>query len=81
VETVGVRAGLLVVAGSTSAVRSVRFLDGARTIATVRRGTAGVYSATWRTSRAKAGRHVLRVVVRDAAGRTVEERRSVRVCK
>jgi minor extracellular serine protease Vpr len=81
VETVGGRAGLLVVAGSTSAVRSVRFLDGDRTIATVRRGDSGLFGATWSARGAKAGRHALRVVVRDAAGRTVERRRTVRVCR
>jgi subtilisin family serine protease len=81
IQTVGGRAGLLVVAGSTSAVRSVRFLDGDRTIATVRRGSSGLFSAAWSARRVRAGRHALRVVVRDAAGRAVERRRTVRVCR
>jgi hypothetical protein len=71
---------LLVTAGSPAAVQSVRFLDGSRPIATVRRGTAQLYSATWRTRGAGKGRHVLRAVMRDAQGRTAIAERAVRVC-
>jgi hypothetical protein len=77
----GGRAQLLAIAGSTAAVRSVRFLDGRRTIATVKTGAAGLYTASWRTGPATKGRHQLRVLVRDADGRVVERRRTVRVCK
>jgi hypothetical protein len=59
----------------------VRFYDGKRGIATVRRGVAGLYSATWRTNRTKKGRHALRAVVLDARGRTLSVRRVLRVCR
>ena len=72
---------LVVVAGSTAAVRSVRFFDGARRIATVRRGAEGLYGANWSTARAKKGVHRLRAVVLDARGRTAAAVRPVRVCR
>ncbi len=50
-------------------------------IATVRRNVAGLYSATWRSARARKGRHVLRAVVLDRRGRTFSARRVVRVCR
>jgi hypothetical protein len=75
------REPLLVAASSTARLRSVRFYDGARGIATVRRGVAGLYSATWRTAKAKRGRHLLRAVVLDRQGRTYSVRRVVRVCR
>ena len=67
-------------AGSTAAVRSIRFLDGKKPIATVRRGTAGIYAATWRRGGAAKGRHTLRAIVTDAKGRKAEAQRVVRVC-
>ena len=75
------RQPLLVAASSTARIRSVRFYDGARGIATVRRGVAGLYSATWRTQRARNGRHVVRAVVLDRRGRTLSVRRLLRVCR
>ena len=75
------RQGLLVAASSTARIRSVRFYDGGRGIATVRRGVAGLYSATWRAGRAKKGRHALRAVVLDRRGRTFSARRVLRVCR
>jgi hypothetical protein len=80
-ECVERRARLTVVAGSPARIRSVRFLDGTRTIATVRRGAAGLYSATWPTARAKSGTHRLRAVVVDAKGREASATRPVRVCR
>ncbi|MGH3071889.1 MAG: S8 family serine peptidase [Gaiellaceae bacterium] len=71
---------LTVLAGSNAAIRSIRFLDGSRPIATVRRGTAGLYSATWRRGKAAKGRHTLRAIVVDAKGRKAEAQRVVRVC-
>lgn len=79
-ECVPARAGLTVLAGSTAAVRSVRFFDGRRLLATVRRGSAGLFSATWRRGTAAKGRHTLRAIVTDARGRKAEARRVVRVC-
>jgi hypothetical protein len=74
------RTELLVLASSNTAVRSVRFFLGRKPIATVRRGTSGLYAATWRKGAAAKGRHVLRAVVTDARGRTAEAQRVARVC-
>ena len=75
------RASLAVAAGSTAGVRWVRFFDGDRRIATVRRGAGGLYGTTWRTRGLRLGTHRLRAVVRDARGRTAAAARIVRVCK
>ena len=63
------RVPLLVVAGSTRRISSVRFFDGLRRIGADRRGSAGLYSATWAAQRARRGRHVLRAVVTTRGGR------------
>ncbi len=70
---------LVVLAGGTR-IRSVRFFDGKRRIGLDRRGVAGLYSATWRTRRAKRGVHRLRAVVQ-ARGQRAVATRVVRVCK
>jgi hypothetical protein len=70
-----------VLANTTGAIRAVRFLDGRRPIKTVRKGVAGLYSATWRTRRAKPGQHRLRAVVESARGRRAVASRVVRLCK
>ena len=75
------RQQLLVVASSTARIASVRFVDGRRTVATVRRGVAGLYSATWRTRRLERGVHRLTAIVRDARGRTASSTRVARVCR
>ena len=80
-ECVAARATLLVIAGSTATVRSVRFLDGRKPIATVRRGELGIYSAVWKRGGAAKGRHTLRAIVTDAKGRKVEAQRIARVCR
>ena len=72
-------APMAVLAGSTVAIRSVRFFDGKKQIATVRRGTAGIYAANWRRGSAK-GKHTLRAIVTDAKGRTAEAQRVSRGC-
>ena len=74
-------AQLVALAGSPAAVRSVRFLDGSRPIATVRRGAGGVFTAAWRNGGAATGRHQLRAIVTDAKGRKAEARRTVRICR
>jgi minor extracellular serine protease Vpr len=71
---------LLVAAGSTRKLRSVRFFDGERRIAIVKRGAVGLYSFNWKAGRATKGRHVLRAEAADAAGRTASARRVVRIC-
>jgi hypothetical protein len=80
-ECVPARASLIVVAGSTATIRSVRFLDGRKPIATVKRGGAGIYSAVWKRGGAAKGRHTLRAIVTDAKGRKAEAQRIARVCK
>jgi minor extracellular serine protease Vpr len=75
------RQPLLVAASSNARIRSVRFYDGRRGIATVRRGVAGLYSASWRTARSRKGRHAIRAVVLDRRGRTFTARRVLRVCR
>lgn len=80
-ECAAARTPLVVLADSTAAVRSIRFLDGRKPIATVRRGASGIYSATWRRGGAAKGRHTLRAIVTDAKGRKAEAQRVVRVCK
>ena len=75
------RVPLLVVAGSTGRISSVRFFDGRRRIGTDRSGSAGLYSATWAAQRARRGRHVLRAVVTTRGGRRVAASRPVRVCR
>ncbi|MBA3348392.1 MAG: S8 family serine peptidase, partial [Actinobacteria bacterium] len=72
---------LAVLASSNVAVRSVRFLDGGKTIATVRRGPGGLFTATWRNARAAKGKHVLRAIVTDAKGRVARAERAVRICR
>jgi subtilisin family serine protease len=72
---------LVTLAGSTAAVRSVRFFNGSKQIALVRRGGAGgLYGAAWTRPRLKKGRYTLKAVVTDARGRTARAERVVRVC-
>lgn len=80
-ECVAARAPLAVVAGSTAAVRSVRFFDGSKPIATVKRGGLGIYSAVWKRGGAAKGSHTLRAIITDAKGRKAEAQRIARVCK
>ncbi|MGZ8782683.1 MAG: hypothetical protein ACXWZB_04210, partial [Gaiellaceae bacterium] len=80
-ECAPARAPLVALAASTAAVRTVRFFDGRKLLATVRRGGSGVYSAVWRRGSAAKGRHTLRAIVTDAKGRKAEAQRIVRVCK
>jgi subtilisin family serine protease len=72
---------LVVIASSTVAVRSVRFLDARKPIATVKRGGSGIYSAVWKPGSAPKGKHTLRAIVTDATGRKAEAQRVVRICK
>jgi hypothetical protein len=76
----GNRAQLLVSASATGRIGAVRFFDGKRRLRVVRRGVAGLYQMTWRTSGAKRGLHTLRAVVQSGP-RTAEASRVVRVCR
>ena len=74
-------AQLAVLASSPVAVRSVRFLDGQRPIAMVRRGAGGIFTTSWRNGGAAKGSHQLRAIVTDAKGRKAESRLAVRICR
>ena len=71
---------LVVLASSTAALRSVRFFDGRKLLATDKQGGAGLFSAVWRRGGAAKGKHTLRAIVTDAKGRKAEAQRVVRVC-
>ncbi|MDX6507786.1 MAG: minor extracellular serine protease Vpr [Gaiellaceae bacterium] len=72
---------LFVSAGSARGVRSVRFFDGRKKIATVKHGIEGLYDAQWRAAKARHGRHVLRAVLTDRRGKIAAASRIVRVCR
>jgi hypothetical protein len=74
-------AALLVVASSTRRVRSVRFIADGKQIDLDRKGVADVFAGTWGTSFLPSGRHVLRAIATDVAGRTLSATRIVRVCR
>jgi hypothetical protein len=70
---------LAVAANAPRGIRFVRFFDGRRRVATVRRGLAGLYvSNSWRGRR---GKHVLRAVAFTRGGRAAAATRRVRVCR
>jgi hypothetical protein len=80
-QCVGKKAGLVVVAGSNKPLRSVRFFADGKRIGIDRKGTADLYSGSWRRASAPRGRHTLRAVALDASGRTLSATRHVRVCR
>jgi hypothetical protein len=75
------QAPLLVLASSPVALRSVRFFDGRKPVATDKQGGAGLFTAVWKRGAAAKGKHTLRAIVTDAKGRKAEAQRVVRVCK
>jgi hypothetical protein len=72
---------LVVVAGSTNRVRSVRFLVDGKQIGVDRSGASNVFTGSWVTRFAPTGRHVLSARATDAAGRTFSAPRNLRVCR
>ena len=74
-------AGLLVVAGSTKPMRSVRFFADGKQVAIDRRGTSDVFTGTWRTGNVKKGRHLLSAQATDTSGRTRSALIRARVCR
>ncbi len=74
-------APLVAIANSSTAIQSVRFLDGSRGISVIKRSGGGLYAAVWRNGEAKKGKHLLRAIVVDAKGRKAEAQRIVRVCR
>ena len=75
------RSPLVALASSTAAVRSVRFFDGRKLLATDKQGGVGLFTAVWKRGGAAKGKHALRAIVTDAKGRKAEAQRVVRVCK
>jgi minor extracellular serine protease Vpr len=74
-------AGLLVVAGSTKPIRTVRFLADGKQVAIDKKGDSDVFTGTWRTASASKGRHVLTARATDSAERTFSATLGVRVCR
>jgi minor extracellular serine protease Vpr len=74
-------AALVVVASSTKRVRSVRFLVDGKQIQVDLKGVADVFSASWATGLVPGGKHELRAVATDAAGRAFAATRHVKVCR
>jgi subtilisin family serine protease len=72
---------LLVVGSSTRALRSVAFSVGGKPIAVQRRNSAGLFATDWTTKGLKKGTYELTATLRDAAGKTATQTRTVRVCK
>ncbi len=77
---VAARERLVVTASATERIREVRLYADDRKVATVKRGTVGLYAATWRTGGLAQGRHLLRAVVVDRSGDEASSARSVRIC-
>jgi hypothetical protein len=75
------RTRMVVATSDTSSISQVRFYDGEHRIATVKKGVAGLYAATWKRRAAAKGRHTLQAVLVDAAGKKVLAKRAVRVCR
>ncbi|MBD0347866.1 MAG: S8 family serine peptidase [Thermoleophilia bacterium] len=75
------RARLVVAVSATRRIRAVRFLVGNRRIKTVRRGTAGLYTTTWNTSRLRRGKYLLRAVVIANRGQRANAERVARICR
>ncbi|HVR14401.1 MAG TPA: Ig-like domain-containing protein, partial [Gaiellaceae bacterium] len=78
---VGKTAGLLVAAGSTKRIASVRFFVDGKQIDIDRKGGSDLFAGSWKTQRSPAGRHALHALATDAAGRTIAATRRVRVCR
>jgi hypothetical protein len=78
---VGKTAGLLVAASSTKRITSVRFFVDGQQVDIDRKGGSDLFAGSWKTQRSPAGRHALRAIATDAAGRTIASTRRVRVCR
>jgi minor extracellular serine protease Vpr len=80
-ECAGPATHLLVVAGATKKIRQVQFFVDGKEIATVKRGTSGLYGATWRPRGLARGNHALRAVVTDLRGAHTGADRAAKICK
>jgi len=79
-ECTATRTRLLVAASATKKIRQVRFFVDGKPIATIRRGSAGLYGTTWAPKGLKRGKHGLQAVVQDAGGATRTADVGVKVC-
>jgi subtilisin family serine protease len=80
-ECVATRQPLVVAVSTTATLKRVRFFDGKRAIGTDSNPTGDVAQVTWKTGKAKRGRHVLTARATDSAGHVASARRTVRVCR
>ena len=72
---------LATVAASTKKLKKVTYFVGNRNIGSKKADAAGISFKDWNPKSAKKGKHVLRAVAQDVAGRTITQSRTVRVCK
>ncbi len=79
-DCLAARPRLLVVAGATKAIAGVTFSVDGRTIATVKRGSAGLYAADWTRTGLSPGKHALRATVTDVSGAKASAPRGVKLC-
>jgi hypothetical protein len=80
-ECVATRQPLVVAVSTTATLKRVRFFDGKRAIGTDSNPTGDVAQVTWKTGKAKRGRHVLTARATDSAGHVASATRTVRVCR
>jgi minor extracellular serine protease Vpr len=71
---------LAVAASAPSKITAIRFFNGTRRIATVRKGTLGLYSARWPTGAVRRGVHTLHVELY-SRGAGAEAFRTAKVCR
>ncbi len=76
----GPEARLIVAASSIGKVTGVRFAYDGHPIVTATQANAGLYAATWLTSRSPLGRHTLTAAVLGESGRQATIKRVARVC-
>ena len=72
------QSSLLVVGSDTRKMTAVRFYDGKRQISTVTKNVAGLFTTPWHQR--SLGKHTLRAVLSDSAGKHATAKRVVRVC-
>jgi len=79
-QCLGPEAKLVVAASSVGKVKGVSFASDGHPIVTARQANAGLYAATWLTSRSHLGRHTLTATVIGTRGRHATITRVARVC-
>lgn len=76
----GPEAKLVVAASAVGKVTGVTFAYDGHPIVTATQANAGLYAATWLTSRSPLGRHTLTATVVSAGGQRATTKRAARVC-